>query len=106
MASLTPQQRRDRSRVWAKRNPEWNEFLRGLRRRGITLDQYHAINERQDFACAICEKDTRPLVMDHCHQRGHVRGLLCRLCNSGVGMLQDSPELVERALDYVRRVSA
>lgn len=39
--------------------------------------------------------------MDHDHKTGKVRGLLCTPCNTGIGMLQDDPEIVKKALDYL-----
>jgi hypothetical protein len=67
---------------------------------GLTIDQYHALQERQDFLCAICHED-KPLHIDHCHSTGRVRGLLCKGCNSGIGMLRESPEIMARAANYV-----
>lgn len=52
--------------------------------------------------CPVCLKD-RPLLIDHCHDTGRFRGLLCDRCNRGIGMLGDSAEPVQRALDYLRR---
>lgn len=52
--------------------------------------------------CPICLR-TRKLVIDHDHETGVVRGLICRTCNTGIGHLMDNPELLLRALDYLRR---
>lgn len=41
------------------------------------------------------------LLIDHCHQGGHVRGLLCDQCNRGIGLLQDDPDVLERAVAYL-----
>jgi hypothetical protein len=57
--------------------------------------------EDQDWKCPICE---RPLVkthVDHCHDTGVVRGILCPGCNVALGIFQDSPEILIRAADYV-----
>ena len=56
----------------------------------------------QGGVCAICG-GTHLLGVDHCHDTGIVRGILCRTCNSGIGHLKDNLELVERAAVYLRR---
>lgn len=61
----------------------------------------------QQSKCAICDKEAKfgryGLVVDHCHITGQVRGLLCNTCNSGIGMLKDSLDLVYKAADYLVR---
>lgn len=61
--------------------------------------------EAQGGACAICRLefgDKSPRI-DHCHETGVVRGLLCMKCNSGLGMFGDRPERIQAALDYLDR---
>ena len=94
----------ERRSAWKDANREWVNFDNSLRRRGITLDQYHAMNERQDFACAICREDRR-LVIDHCHSTGRVRGLLCVACNGGIGALKESAAVMASALRYLGKAS-
>ncbi|MEU9285576.1 endonuclease VII domain-containing protein [Streptomyces sp. NPDC048275] len=54
----------------------------------------------QEGLCAICWK--APAVqVDHCHETGRVRGVLCFNCNSGLGLLRDDPEAAYRAADYL-----
>jgi len=74
---------------------------------GITLEDYDAILEEQAGLCAICftpAEDERfgVLCVDHCHDTGRVRGLLCRCCNSGLGKLRDDPELCLQAYKYLK----
>lgn len=52
--------------------------------------------------CPICGADA-PLVVDHDHVSGRVRGRICSKCNSGLGFFQDSPTNLERAAEYLRR---
>ena len=67
---------------------------------GITEEQYNDLLEKQDNKCAACS-DTTPLVVDHCHNTGAIRGLLCRKCNTALGQLNDSKERVEGLLRYI-----
>jgi hypothetical protein len=73
---------------------------------GITLDDYEVIRVKQEFRCAICglhEQNNRHgrLFIDHDHDTGKVRGLLCNDCNTGVGKFRDNPMLLHKAAVYV-----
>lgn len=103
---------------WAAENAERD---RQLRRRnkpdqhrrqkyGITPEQYEAMKAEQGGRCAICrdplaepESGRRSPHVDHCHRTGANRGILCHGCNTGIGSLRDDPEIVARALAYLRR---
>lgn len=86
---------------------EWLVLDRERRLRklhGITLDDYDAMLKTQHRRCAICRKkpDKRVLVVDHNHSTGEVRGLLCNTCNRAIGLLKDDPDLLARAVKYLR----
>lgn len=75
---------------------------------GISPEDYDQLLESQDGRCAICRRpDSRsrykPFHVDHDHKTGKVRGLLCAGCNTGLGNLQDDPEVLLRAIAYLRR---
>jgi hypothetical protein len=76
-----------------------------MRRYGLTVDDVDRMLEAQAGACAVCGHvpidDDPILVVDHDHATGHVRGMLCRPCNSGIGHLRDDPELIRAALAYL-----
>jgi hypothetical protein len=79
---------------------------KALMKYGLTREDYHAMLAAQRGCCAICE---RPLVVegkkthvDHCHDTDVVRGLLCARCNTGLGAFEDNPDLLERAVAYLR----
>jgi hypothetical protein len=55
--------------------------------------------------CVICGVE-EPLVVDHDHKTGRVRGMLCNHCNRGLGHFRDDPELLEFAAQYLREMSA
>lgn len=76
-----------------------------IKRYGITPNEYDELLESQNGVCAICLqecKSGRRLAVDHDHKTGAVRGLLCGSCNRAIGNLQDDPEVLQRALDYLR----
>jgi hypothetical protein len=56
----------------------------------------------QHHLCAICDSYLEDPYVDHDHTTLKVRGLLCLTCNAGIGMLQDNPDLLERAVQYLR----
>lgn len=74
---------------------------------GISVERYDQMLAAQGGACAICgvsgPEDCRygVLVIDHDHETGEVRGLLCPTCNSGIGLLGDNLETVQRAVEYL-----
>jgi len=79
------------------------------RKYGITLAGYDAMLKAQGNRCAICdttpEENGRRFDVDHDHETGDVRGLLCQACNRGIGQLADSAILLRRAADYLEETS-
>ena len=73
---------------------------------GLSVVAFDELLADQGGGCAICET-TEPggknWHVDHDHETGKVRGILCVRCNAGIGMLDDSPERLEVALDYLTR---
>ena len=71
---------------------------------GITIHQYKEILSKQNNVCKICNKEDpiRNLAVDHCHQTGKIRGLLCQKCNTSLGNFQDSIEILEAAIRYLK----
>jgi hypothetical protein len=72
-----------------------------LRRRyGITAEEADLMLESQGGACAICRSAPADHV-DHDHETGSVRALLCFNCNGGLGQFRDDPAVLRAAADYV-----
>lgn len=75
---------------------------------GLSMDDYERMAREQDQRCAICGgSQTRvdsdgALVVDHDHKTGTVRGLLCALCNTGLGAMRDDPAILLAAVRYLR----
>lgn len=73
---------------------------------GITLEYWKEMIRAQNNQCEICKRPFGQHVIasvDHCHETGAIRSLLCRRCNAGIGGLRDSIPLVESALRYLKR---
>lgn len=67
----------------------------------ITSVEYNQMVERQSNLCLVCEGVMDPPHIDHSHETGKVRGLLCGPCNRGIGHLHDSPKLLRAAAKYL-----
>jgi Autographiviridae endonuclease VII len=72
---------------------------------GISADEFDALRDKQGGGCAICGK--RPqrvasLHLDHCHDSGEIRGILCLSCNQGLGKFREDAELLDAAARYLR----
>jgi hypothetical protein len=98
---------RNYNREWARNNPDRVRAIDWKRKRGITPEQYHAMYEAQAGNCAICgrhaSEEARFLSVDHCHDTGVIRGLLCNRCNGGIGLLGDSADVLAKAITYLDR---
>ena len=78
---------------------------------GITLNDYEEMFKSQGGCCAICNrhiseikhKRKKNLCVDHDHDTGEVRGLLCDKCNRGIGLLNDSIETLKSAIMYLQK---
>jgi len=93
----------------ANRNKNWGSAkqYRLKYRHGITLEQYEAMLTAQDHKCAIClrypaDNLKNPWHVDHDHSTGKVRGILCHSCNTALGNFKDDPEILRKALEYLK----
>jgi hypothetical protein len=75
---------------------------------GLSEEEYKNILDGQGGSCAICgenihleENNGKRSAIDHCHNSGEVRGILCSNCNRGIGFLGDNSKVVKKALDYL-----
>lgn len=78
---------------------------------GITLEGYNSLLQQQHNQCAICGLSAKNslrlyrqrLSVDHCHKSNIVRGLLCRMCNVGLGAFKDNIDLFRGVINYLER---
>lgn len=79
------------------------------RKYGLTSQEYKFLEMEQFGLCAICfippDPGTR-LAVDHSHDSGKIRGLLCNKCNHGLGRFLDNPVLLDRAKSYLEGTNA
>lgn len=97
---------RAQGRAWYHANSAKVAAAKRRRKYGVTQEQYDAMRVAQAYRCAICgiletECEAGQLDVDHDHRQGHVRGLLCNMCNKGIGALRDDPVLLTRAIAYL-----
>lgn len=91
----------------AKRPPLDKERASQFKYRyGVTKEAFDSMWEDQDGKCCICQEDLslelRGYAIDHNHETGQVRGLLCNKCNTGLGLFMDNPDFLNRAEGYLR----
>lgn len=95
------------NKIWGKINIESkrNSNLKAKAKKyGISLEEYKCLVQTQNNKCAICsstQEKTR-LAIDHCHKTLKVRGLLCDLCNRGLGFFRDSADRLSKAIEYLK----
>lgn len=84
--------------------PEQKRIYNYRYRYGITVEEYERLFIAQDGKCAICKKPPKRgrLHVDHHHESGAVRELLCISCNTSLAMLED-PYWYASATDYLDR---
>lgn len=114
---LSIQKRADHAaymREWQKQiraaNPKYGKDSFLKRTYGIDLAWYEVQHDKQGGKCAICDQletaqirgKTLSLAVDHCHETGEIRGLLCRACNNAIGALRHDQRLLQKAIDYLQ----
>lgn len=88
----------------ARNDPKWKNYRKNwrlIKDYGITLEDFNVLYEKQNGCCAICDNVLSKPHLDHDHKSGKVRGLLCKPCNQGLGFLQDSVEVLNKAIQYL-----
>lgn len=101
----------ERNKAYNKANAEKIKYQRLIKYwPGSTWEQardnYAALLDAQNKKCAICRKPEtigKELAVDHHHETGRVRGLLCNACNRAIGLLAEDMIRIEEALIYIHR---
>jgi len=70
---------------------------------GLTIEQYDIILESQNGVCKICGgANPKRFAVDHDHKTGKIRGLLCSMCNGGLGLFRDNIDFLKKAIEYLK----
>lgn len=92
---------------WRAKNPERQHKMEIKRRYSLSIEGYNQFLIDQKCQCKICGKQHDPsikrgrLYVDHNHDTGIVRALLCASCNKALGQMLDSPDLLRKAAAYL-----
>jgi hypothetical protein len=87
-------------------NPKRHADYARKRAYGFAPGEFALLLETQQGKCAICETTTpggKGFHVDHCHDTGAVRGLLCTRCNNGIGSLRHDPKILAAAISYLAK---
>lgn len=99
------------NRIWRAANPEKVRAQKLKFNFGVTGEQYSELFAKQNGLCAVCKQPEKAvrggavkwLAVDHAHDTGEVRALLCQSCNIALGLLNEDPERLLAARDYLLR---
>lgn len=88
------------------RKASWKHQIK--KKYGLTVEEFRELEIEQNYKCACCgiskeQTQQTELYVDHDHLTGEIRGLLCLQCNTGIGILGDNLEGVQKAYDYLFR---
>ena len=104
------EKKKESDKKWrAKQDPKYLKMQKRrslLAKYGLTIEDYNNILNKQNGVCAICgnkPKKGKNLHVDHCHENGHVRGLLCFRCNFGLSYFGENFNMLKNAYTYLKR---
>jgi len=106
----------DKYKTWAEKNIEKRRAASRRYEYNISPEEYERKKAEQHNKCAICRQETDLLVVDHNHKccpprksRAKYktcgkcnRGLLCRSCNTAIGLLRESEQILSNAIEYLK----
>jgi len=99
----------DRRAAWVDKRKADPALYRvaGWRHQGIDVAQATAALRSHDGTCALCGAEDpgtkKGWAVDHCHDTGRVRGVLCFGCNTGLGAFKDDAARLSAAIEYLSR---
>ncbi len=97
---------RERSRDYGRKNIARIINNQRVRTYGITTEAYKILIDQQNNKCLCCEEifgsELSPH-LDHDHKTGKIRGVLCHKCNTGIGLFEDNPAKLRKAIIYLEK---
>lgn len=96
---------RERNRKYRAAQPDRYKDVQLRSKYGLTIDQYKRACERRGGCCDLCGFNDRPLHVDHNHETGVVRGLLCSPCNTALGRFENRIKKIglQKFVDYSQK---
>ena len=95
----------DKKRKRREKNPcntfEWRQQYRLKNRFGLTTEEFSAMVLEQNNKCKICECEMDVPQIDHNHTTGEVRSLLCRCCNTSLGLVKEDTKILYNMISYI-----
>ena len=95
------------TKIWRKKNSQklkaTNRAYRLQKVYGLTPQEYNAKVYSQNGLCGICKRPEFPLNVDHNHETGIVRDLLCNRCNMALGQFREDTTILKSAIIYLER---
>jgi superfamily II DNA helicase RecQ len=96
---------KEKLKQYYKKNKEKSRSYSLKNLYGLTLEQFEEMKNAQEGSCKICKTHEsnlkRRLFVDHCHETGYVRGLLCQSCNTMIGNAKDNILVLQSAINYL-----
>jgi hypothetical protein len=98
---------RNFARSWRRENPDRFKMIlvrAKAKRYGLSLDEFFRLLDQQNHTCAACPKELkadRYTHIDHCHETGKVRGILCHSCNITLGLVKNNPDILRSIAKYI-----
>lgn len=99
-----------KTREYREKNPEYQKDYKLKVNYNLTREEVISMFDNQNGKCKICDKDLilfksnyvgKHACIDHNHDTGKIRGILCDKCNRGLGFFNDNKELLKRASEYL-----
>lgn len=98
---------KDWGKNWYKKNKEKVRNSTLLYKYGLSITEYNYRFQEQNGCCAICgthqSELTQSLAVDHCHEKGKVRGLLCSKCNIALGNVNEDTNTLLSMINYLNK---
>ena len=89
------------ARKWRAANPEKVAAYKRKSNYKITTKEYNNLVVQQKSKCATCPNVNKKLHVDHCHETGKVRGLLCSNCNTALGLVKENISTLTNLISYI-----
>lgn len=107
------ERQREKARTWRRRNgnpkrirTKEHNRKKTLKKYGLTPERYDEWLRQQGGVCALCFRlpvSGRRLHVDHCHDTGRVRGILCYQCNAYLGVVEKDEAILKRLSTYIEK---